>query len=192
MLSEMASFAACTRESRCTTSRIHQHIEKNSVPLKEVLTTQRQRARSAVIASTTTRSQAKQKVQQRSTSAFVNIAENACGAAISLIHVFDAQRACDVITPHPRCRKARCADPESGVLAIKKFSWISAPTSHRRPPKPNFRTNCSDQFANLCCGGDDRPPSRSTSEAHFRAPNVTPVTRFRPVTGREFRCRACS
>ena len=30
--------AACTRESRCTTSRIHQHTEKNSVPLKEVLT----------------------------------------------------------------------------------------------------------------------------------------------------------
>lgn len=125
MLSEMASFAACTRESRCTTSRIHQHVEKNSVPLKEVLTTQRQRARSAVIASTTTRSHAKQKVQQRSTSAFVNIAGNACGAAIFSIHVFNAQRACDVITPHRRCRKARCANPESGVLAIKKFSWIA-------------------------------------------------------------------
>ena len=37
-VSEMAWFAACTRESRCTTSRIHQHVEKNSVPLKEVLT----------------------------------------------------------------------------------------------------------------------------------------------------------
>jgi hypothetical protein len=64
-------------------------------------------------------------VQQRSTSEFVSIAESACGAAISLIHVFDAQRACDVITSHPRCRKARGADPESGVLAIKKFSWIT-------------------------------------------------------------------
>jgi hypothetical protein len=30
--------AACTRESRCTTSRIHQHTEKNSFWLKEVLT----------------------------------------------------------------------------------------------------------------------------------------------------------
>ena len=192
MLSEMASFAACTRESRCTTSRIHQHVEKNSVPLKEVLTTQRQRARSAVIASTTTRSHAKQKVQQRSTSAFVNIAGNACGAAIFSIHVFNAQRACDVITPHPRCRKARCANPEFGSFGNKKIFVDCAQTSHRRPPKPNFRTNRSDRFANPCCGGDDRPPSRCTSEAHFRAPNVTPVTRFRPVTGREFRCRACS
>jgi hypothetical protein len=54
-----------------------------------------------------------QKVQQRSASAFVSNAGNACGAAISLIHVFDAQRACDVITSHPRCRKARGAAPES-------------------------------------------------------------------------------
>src|ERR1700758_4973886 len=42
----MAQFAACTRESRCTSSRIHQHIEKNSVPLKEVLTQRCERARS--------------------------------------------------------------------------------------------------------------------------------------------------
>jgi hypothetical protein len=125
MLSEMASFAACTRESRCTTSRIHQHIRKNSVPLKEVLTTQRQRAQGAVIASTATCSHAMQKVQLQSTSEFVSVAGNACGAAIFLIHVFNAQRACDVITPHPRCRKARCATPESGFLAMKKFSWIA-------------------------------------------------------------------
>src|SRR5262245_47251121 len=32
------AFAACTRESKCTASRIHQHAKKNSVPLKEVLT----------------------------------------------------------------------------------------------------------------------------------------------------------
>src|ERR1700761_628862 len=44
----MAQFAACTRESRCTASRIHQHIEKNSVPLKEVLTQRCERARSVV------------------------------------------------------------------------------------------------------------------------------------------------
>ena len=35
---------ACTRGSRCTTSRIHQHTEKNSVPLKEVLTGKGERA----------------------------------------------------------------------------------------------------------------------------------------------------
>ena len=37
-------FAACTRESRCTSSRIHQRIQKNSVPLKEVLTPRRRSA----------------------------------------------------------------------------------------------------------------------------------------------------
>jgi hypothetical protein len=36
----MALVAACTRESKCTTFRIHQRIQKNSFPLKEVLTQQ--------------------------------------------------------------------------------------------------------------------------------------------------------
>src|SRR3954467_13062124 len=40
--------AACTRESKCTTSRIHQHIEKNSVSLKEVLTRKCRRMQRAV------------------------------------------------------------------------------------------------------------------------------------------------
>ena len=39
---------ACTRESKCTSIRIHQHIEKNSVPLKEVLT-QRLRHNNSVL-----------------------------------------------------------------------------------------------------------------------------------------------
>jgi hypothetical protein len=30
-----SSFAACTRESRCTASRIHQHNEKNSARLRK-------------------------------------------------------------------------------------------------------------------------------------------------------------
>ena len=37
--------AACTRESKCTASRIHQHTEKNIFPLKEVLTLQAESAR---------------------------------------------------------------------------------------------------------------------------------------------------
>jgi hypothetical protein len=37
-------------------SRIHQHIQKNSVPLKEVLTPQREMSREADIGGTTTRS----------------------------------------------------------------------------------------------------------------------------------------
>ncbi len=38
---EMALIAACTRGSRCTPSRIHQRDKKNSVSLKEVLTSER-------------------------------------------------------------------------------------------------------------------------------------------------------
>jgi hypothetical protein len=42
----MALVAACTRESKCTTFRIHQRIQKNSFPLKEVLTQQSENAQS--------------------------------------------------------------------------------------------------------------------------------------------------
>ena len=41
---EMASFAACIRESKCTSIRIHQHVEKNRGPLKEALTRRRDSA----------------------------------------------------------------------------------------------------------------------------------------------------
>ena len=61
LLSEIALVAACTRESKCTTSRIHQHIQKNSVPLKEVLTQQCVSARRADIGDTTTCSHANAK-----------------------------------------------------------------------------------------------------------------------------------
>src|SRR4051812_12193786 len=51
----MALVAACIRESICTASRIHQHIRKNSVSLKEVLTRQCQRASDALNDNATTR-----------------------------------------------------------------------------------------------------------------------------------------
>src|SRR3954464_6970440 len=56
LISEIALVAACTRESKCTTSRIHQHIQKNSVQLKEVLTQCGESARSGAIGDTSTRS----------------------------------------------------------------------------------------------------------------------------------------
>ena len=49
-------FAVCTRESRCTSSRIHQRIQKNSVPLKEVLTRRRGSASRASFDDATRRS----------------------------------------------------------------------------------------------------------------------------------------
>jgi hypothetical protein len=44
-----------------------------------------------------------QKVQQRSTSAFVNIAGNACAAVVFVIHACRAQRAIGIVATH-RCR----------------------------------------------------------------------------------------
>jgi hypothetical protein len=41
---EMAQFAACIRESICTSFRIHQHLKKNRAPLKEALTQRGHRA----------------------------------------------------------------------------------------------------------------------------------------------------
>jgi hypothetical protein len=53
---EMTLVAACIRESKCTTFRIHQRTQKNSVPLKEVLTSRSEGVRSNDIGDTSTRS----------------------------------------------------------------------------------------------------------------------------------------
>jgi hypothetical protein len=63
-----------------------------------------------------------QKVQQRPTSAFVNIEGNACAADVFMIHAWDDRRAISVIATHRDRPKAACADSESQILAIKKFS----------------------------------------------------------------------
>ena len=65
-----------------------------------------------------------QKVQQRPTSAFVNIAGNACAAIVFVICVCHAQRAIDVIATHRDSAKGACVDSESRTLATKKFSWL--------------------------------------------------------------------
>jgi hypothetical protein len=65
-----------------------------------------------------------QKVQQRPTSAFVNIAGNACAAIVFVICAGRAQRTIDVIATHRDSAKGACADSESRILATKKFSWL--------------------------------------------------------------------
>jgi hypothetical protein len=62
------------------------------------------------------------KVQQGSTSPFVNIAGSACVAAVSAIHIIDDRYAIDVVATHQGRAKAARADSESQILAIKKFS----------------------------------------------------------------------
>jgi hypothetical protein len=66
-----------------------------------------------------------QKVQQGPTSSFVNLAGNACTAAISAIHIIDDRHAINVIATHRRRPKAARADSESQILAIKKFSCLA-------------------------------------------------------------------
>ena len=51
----MAWSLRASRESICTTSRIHQHIRKNSVPLKEVLTSRDRRMQRAFDGNATAR-----------------------------------------------------------------------------------------------------------------------------------------
>jgi hypothetical protein len=64
-----------------------------------------------------------QKVQQRPTSAYVNIAGNACAADVFTIHALDDRCAIEVIATHRGRSKVAGADSESQILAIKKFSW---------------------------------------------------------------------
>jgi hypothetical protein len=64
-----------------------------------------------------------QKVQQRSASAFVNIEGNTIATDVFAIHACDGRCTIDVIATHRDHPKAACADSESQILAIKKFSW---------------------------------------------------------------------
>jgi hypothetical protein len=65
-----------------------------------------------------------QKVQQRPTSAFVNIEGNACAADVFAIRACDDRCAIDVIATHRERPNAVGADSESQILAIKKFSRL--------------------------------------------------------------------
>jgi hypothetical protein len=55
-----------------------------------------------------------------------NIAGSTCAAGISIIDTLKDRRAVDVIATDRGQLKARCADSESRILAIKKFSWSTA------------------------------------------------------------------
>jgi hypothetical protein len=52
----------------------------------------------------------------------VKIAGNACAAHVSLIHIQCAQHRARIIATHRLQAKAFCADSESRILAMKKFS----------------------------------------------------------------------
>ena len=66
------------------------------------------------------------KVCEKPQAAIVNIARNPDAAGIFAIRAFDDRRAIDVVSRGRGRLKARCADSESGFLAIKKFSRLPA------------------------------------------------------------------
>src|SRR4051794_1881918 len=118
----MASVAACIRESKCTASRIHQHIEKNSVPLKEVLTRRCQRARNALDDDAT------RVVRSDANSARKLYVANCQYSRKCLCRrCFRYSRRARAASRAPRATrfhqaKACRADSESRILAMKKFS----------------------------------------------------------------------
>jgi hypothetical protein len=61
-------------------------------------------------------------VRENPASANVKIAENVCAADVSLIPLQRAQHRVHIIATHRVQPKARCADSESRILAMKKFS----------------------------------------------------------------------
>ena len=97
MLSEMALVAACTRESRCTTSRIHQRMIKNSVPLKEVLTRQASSKRRAFADNTTKHAQVDAKRASKTANAIADIARNHCAAGTFAICVSNDRKPRDIV-----------------------------------------------------------------------------------------------
>jgi hypothetical protein len=117
----MTLVAACTRESKCTASRIHQHVQKNSVPLKEVLTSRSESVRSNDIGDTSTRSHADAK-----NAATINVdtcqycRKRLCRSAF-LNCAIDERDSIDVVATHRECQNDACTDSESQALAIKKF-----------------------------------------------------------------------
>jgi hypothetical protein len=55
-----------------------------------------------------------------------NIAGSDCAASISVTDSLKDRRAADIIATDRGRLKAHCADSESRLLAIKKFSWSTA------------------------------------------------------------------
>jgi hypothetical protein len=63
-----------------------------------------------------------QKVREGPTSAIVNIAGSDCAAGVFVIRALINRRVSNVAATHRWPPKARCADSESRILAMKKFS----------------------------------------------------------------------
>ena len=146
MLSEMALVAACTRESRCTTSRIHQHIQKNSFPLKEVLTTECESARCTDVSDFTTRSRLDEKIAATTCVGVRKNCMNRFYCSAFLIHEQDERNTISLVATR-QCRKnGPCTDSESRGLATKKFSSSQRWSLAGALRSELFRTNRDHRF----------------------------------------------
>jgi hypothetical protein len=188
--SEMALFAVCTRESRCTTSRIHQHVEKNSVPLKEVLTEQSARMQRALLA----RAQMRVHDDARSAASIDVDACQQCRKCLCRNDFFNSY-----FSSATRFRRCGCANESSknaprglrvGNFGNKKIFADKPPTSHRRSPKPDFWTNRCDRFATSFAVAASNCSSRSTRKATSRASWTTSATMSPHRVSAALRCRA--
>ena len=121
-------------------SRIHQHVEKNSVPLKEVLT-RGARARTRVNGNTKMRARDDANVLRKSCSD-ASISQEIPVAQDFLL--FTQLMRSSLNRSHRKSSsrlKGRCANFESRFLAIKKFSCPAALLSRCHSPKPHFCAN---------------------------------------------------
>ena len=114
--------AACTRESKCTTSRIHQQTEKNTVPLKEVLTHPPANARRTLISNTTIHPRSDASSAQKYDADDCQFARSDCAAGVFITRTFGDRRATNVIRPVESGRRRVAWTLSLGFWQEKNFS----------------------------------------------------------------------
>ncbi len=181
----MALVAACTRESRCTTSRIHQRIQKNSFPLKEVLTGQSVSARSDDAGDIATCSRLDAKIAATTRIGVRQYCRNRFYCSAFLNSRTDDRCTISVVATQQFREKAVRTDSESQSLATKKFSWSQRWSLADARQNELFRTNRDHRFGRALAVATASFGSRRAIDACTRASIATsPTLRACPVTGR--------
>jgi hypothetical protein len=187
----MTLVAACIRESRCTTSRIHQRTQKNSVPLKEVLTSRSESVRSDDIGDTSTRSHADAKSVATIDVVTSQYRRNRLCCSTFLNCAIDDRYSIDVVATHRECQNDACTDSESQALAIKKFSPSRRSHLIDRSPKPDFRAKRERRFGRalqvVMVNSGSRRTIAACSRASIAASPTTQSSRYGTPSDAELR-----
>ena len=186
----MALVAACIRESICTASRIHQHIRKNSVSLKEVLThrcAQRQRS-SSKQSTTRLRDYAKS-----ADAADIGICQHRrkCLYSRRFLHSHFAAR-CTKATRVSRRdrRKTARRGLRVGAFGNEKIFVGKPLRSHPRWPKPDFGTESRNRRFGRGGRRDGVGAVSATRDARRDVRQDMFERRCNDRLSRAFRCRA--